>query len=132
MAVKVMASYIDVSTLTRRKAVVPVRKQHAVGAWPLVGRREEESQAGSGGMRLIVPHKGTWKWSAQNGNVPVSRIPQRSSFSLLCIVRTLPDTSPLEVVEAAMQLSAAGDRGHLAWDLWQAEPLALRGPCRPR
>lgn len=44
------------------------------------------------------------------------------------MVRTLPDTSPLEVVGAAVKLSAAEARGCLAWDLWQAEPLLLKGP----
>ena len=47
-----------------------MRWQHRRGHQPSVGRREEESEAGSGGARLIVPPQRdlevectAWKWA---------------------------------------------------------------------
>ena len=99
LVVKVVASYTNVSALTGRMALVPVRRQHAAGA--LSG---EESWAGSGGMRLSVSPQRDLEVSARNGNAPVSRIPRRPRT-----VWSPPDASPLEAVKAAVQLRAAED-----------------------
>lgn len=48
--------------------------------------------------------------------MPVSRTLRRLP-SYLCAVGTVPDLSPREVVEAALQFGATEEKGHLAWGL---------------
>lgn len=101
--------------------------------WALSG--EERGEPGSRGRRearaLLCLPKGTWKWSVQSGSMPVSRTPQAASGSPslqslpIPTVGILPGPSPQEVVEAALQLSAAEERG--TWPGPVAKPLPREG-----
>lgn len=99
-----------------------VRRQHAGGALQIASALSgEESQAGG----LLGLHRGTWKWSIENGCVPVSRTPQRASA-----VRGLTGKTPQEVVEAALLFSAAEERGHSAWACGKPSPPLRRSPAQ--
>lgn len=123
MPVKVMASYFDVSALMRREAAVPVSSQHAMGA-------PQRTVALSGEERGREPG---WQWWREAYFAPTKRLGsgvhsmemglflgshKGLRFPPPCIDCILQDTSPLKVIEAVVQLSAAGGRGHLARDLW--------------
>ena len=118
-----MASYFDVSALMRREAAVPVSSQHAMGA-------PQRTVALSGEERGREPG---WQWWREAYFAPTKRLGsgvhsmemglflgshKGLGFPPPCIDCILQDTSPLKVIEAVVQLSAAGGRGHLARDLW--------------
>lgn len=99
-----------------KETVTLVRRQRAGGALQIASALSgEESQA----RGLLGLHRGTWKWSIENGCVLVSRTLQMASA-----VRGLPGMSPQEVVEAALLISAAEERGT------QPGPVANPTPLR--
>lgn len=112
-----MASYFNVSALMRRGGSCAseqpaCRGSTAEDTGPQWGG-EEESQAGSGGARLVcalTKRLGSGVHSMEVGQFLGSH---KHLQSPPCIGWILQDTSPLKVVEAVVQLSAAEGRGHL-------------------
>lgn len=93
MAVKVMASYIDVSVLTWKKPVVLVRKHHAVRElWQkmlVVRSKRKESQTGNSGVRCIVAPQGDFEMECTEWKYAHFQDPTKGFHFLISAVRIL-------------------------------------------